>query len=245
MERSRDQNKPFLAFYSMALCHDVTNDLKAPVPYGPRGRYDNYAEMVAQMDLQVGRLMKFLKSSGLDDNTLVFFTTDNGTAAKSKLSAKGERNDFVVERVVSQFHGQSVPGGKGRLTDWGTRVPTIATWKGVIEPGQLWDDLVDLSDVLPTVAELTGGTLPGDPQLDGHSFAALLRGKGLSTRKWVYAEHKGRFFAKTHGKKLYNTGDFFNTEADPSEESPLDTSTLSTEATSEWNLLRRALENLR
>ena len=97
----------------MALCHDVTNDLKAPVPHGPRGRYDNYAEMVEQMDLQVGRLMRFLKSSGLDDNTLILFTADNGTAAKSKLSAKGKRNEFVYEKVVSQFKGQSVPGGKG------------------------------------------------------------------------------------------------------------------------------------
>ena len=245
MKRNHGRNKPFLAYYSMALCHDVTNDLKAPVPHGPRGRYDNYAEMVDQMDLQVGRLMKFLKSSGLDDKTLILFTADNGTAAKSKLSAKGKRNEFVYEKVVSQFKGQSVPGGKGRLTDWGTRVPTLAVWKGVITPGQSWNDLVDFSDFLPTLADLLGGALPADAKLDGHSFAALLRGESRSTRRWAYAEHRGRFFVKTQDRKLYSTGEFYNTEADPFEKSPLDTTKLSTDATSDWNLLRQAFMDLR
>ena len=244
MRRNQQRNKPFLTYYSMALCHDVTNDLKAPVPHGPRGRYDNYAEMVGQMDLQVGRLMRFLKSSGLDDNTLVLFTADNGTAAKSKLSSKGKRNSFVYEKVVSQFKGRAVPGGKGRLTDWGTRVPTLAVWKGVITPGQSWNDLLDFSDILPTLAELTGGALPADAKLDGHSFAALLRGEGHSTRRWAYAEHRGRFFVKTQDRKLYSTGEFYNTEADPFEKSPLEPTTLSTDATSDWNLLKQAVKGL-
>jgi len=244
MRRNHQRNKPFLTYYSMALCHDVTNDLKAPVPHGPRGRYDNYAEMVGQMDLQVGRLMRFLKSSGLDDNTLVLFTADNGTAAKSKLSSKGKRNSFVYEKVVSQFKGRAVPGGKGRLTDWGTRVPTLAVWKGVITPGQSWNDLLDFSDILPTLAELTGGALPADAKLDGHSFAALLRGEGHSTRRWAYAEHRGRFFVKTQDRKLYSTGEFYNTEADPFEKSPLEPTTLSTDATSDWNLLKQAVKGL-
>ena len=244
MRRNPQRNKPFLTYYSMALCHDVTNDLKAPVPHGPRGRYDNYAEMVGQMDLQVGRLMRFLKSSGLDDNTLVLFTADNGTAAKSKLSSKGKRNSFVYEKVVSQFKGRAVPGGKGRLTDWGTRVPTLAVWKGVITPGQSWNDLLDFSDILPTLVELTGGALPADAKLDGHSFAALLRGEGHSTRRWAYAEHRGRFFVKTQDRKLYSTGEFYNTEADPFEKSPLEPTTLSTDATSDWNLLKQAVKGL-
>lgn len=245
MQQNHRRNKPFLAYYSMALCHDVTNDLEAPVPHGPRGRYDNYAEMVAQMDLHIGRLMRFLESSGLDDNTLILFTADNGTATKSKLSAKGKRNEFVYEQVISQYKGQSVPGGKGRLTDWGTRVPTLAVWKGVITPGQSWNDLLDFSDFLPTLAELTGGVLPADIKLDGHSFAALLREEGHSTRQWAYAENRGRFFVKTQDRKLYSTGNFYNTQVDPFEKSPLNTLKLSTEATSDWNLLRLAIKELR
>ncbi len=245
MRESQGRNQSFLAYYSMALCHDVTNDLKTPVPYGPRGRYDNYAEMVEQMDLQIGRLMQFLESSGLDDNTLILFTTDNGTAAKSKLYAKGKRNDFVYENIISEFKGRSVPGGKGRLTDWGTRVPMLAVWKGVITPGQSWNDLVDVSDILPTLADLLDGALPADAKLDGHSFVDLLSGEGHSTREWAYAEHRGRFFVKTQKRKLYSTGEFYNTEADPFEKSPLDTAKLSKEATADWKLLRQAIQTIR
>lgn len=246
MKQSHSQKKPFLAYYSMALCHDVTDDLKAPVPHGPRGRYDNYAEMVDQMDHQVGRLMKFLNSSGLDAGTLVLFTTDNGTAGRSKLSAIGNRNKFAYENVVSDFKGRLVPGGKGKLTDWGTRVPAIAVWKGIIKPGQRWDDLVDFSDVLPTFTGLTGGKLPADVQLDGHSFESLLRGEGHSSRQWAYAESRGaRFFAKTRHRKLYSTGEFFDTEADPFEEHPLDAARLSAAAKSDWQLLKQAIDELK
>ncbi len=244
MARSHQQNTPFLAFYSMTLCHDVTNDLKEPVPHGPRGRYDNFAEMVEQMDLQVGRLMKFLKSSKLDENTLILFTTDNGTAFKSKLSAKGKRNEFLYENVVSKMGEYMIPGGKGKLSDWGTRVPTIAVWKGVISPGAIWNDLVDFSDFLPTVADLTGGELPTDVQLDGYSFASLLRGEDSSSRRWAYAESRDRFFVKTRNYKLYSSGEFFNTDADPFEKSALDTTILTAEETADWRLLREAVAEL-
>lgn len=244
METSHNHQKPFLAFYSMALCHDVTNDLKAPVPHGPRGRYDNYAEMVEQMDNQIGRLMSFLKASGLDNKTLVLFTTDNGTATRSKLSAIDNQNQFVYENVVSKLNGDPIPGGKGKLTDWGTRVPTIAAWKGSIQPGQSWDDLIDFSDILPTLTDLTGGELPKHIRLDGHSFASLLRGEGRSNRRWAYAESRGKFFVKTRHRKLYNTGKFFNTQNDPFEKTPLDTANLTAQAATDWQLLKQAVAEL-
>ena len=200
--------------------------------------------MVEKMDAQVGRLMQFLKSSELDDRTLVLFTTDNGTAGRSKLSAINHQNKFVYESVRSEFKGRSIPGGKGKLTDWGTRVPTIAVWKGVIEPGQVWDDLVDFSDFLPTLTDLTGGEYPTNVSLDGLSFASRLRGKSGSAREWAYAEHRGRFFLKTHEWKLYDSGKFFHTKADPNERSPLDTSNLSAEANSEWQRLKLAMDEL-
>ena len=161
------------------------------------------------------------------------------------MSAINNRNKFVYENVVSEFNGKSVPGGKGKLTDWGTRVPTIAVWKGVIKPGQSWDDLVDFSDFLPTLTDLTGGELPTDVQLDGHSFASLLRGEGRSTRQWAYAESRGKFFVKTRDRKLYSTGKFFNTKNDPFETMPLDTGNLSSEAAFDWQLLKQAVAELK
>ena len=118
-------------------------------------------------------------------------------------------------------------------------------WKGVISPGQSWNDLVDFSDLLPTVVDLTGGALPTDVQLDGHSFAARLRGEGRSTRHWADAESAERFFLKTRNRKLYNAGEFFDTEAEPFENSPLDATRLSSEAASDWELLMRAIAEFR
>jgi len=240
----RNKEKPFLAFYSMALCHDVTDDIGRAVPYGSRGRYDNFKEMAEMMDVEVGRLVKGIDDLGIRDNTLILFTTDNGTAGRSKLSAL-ENGKFVYENVVSKFKGQDIPGGKGDLTDWGTRVPTIANWPGIIRAGQTWNDLVDFSDILPTFTELTGGTLPTDVRLDGHSFASLLTKGTRSTRTWAYAESRGtRFFAKTQRWKLYNDGQVFDTENDPFEKRPVPADERPATSTADLTLLRAAVDSL-
>lgn len=244
MKRKRDQ--PVLAFYSMALCHDVTDDIGKVVPYGSRGRYDNFKEMAEMMDTKVGQLLEGIDELGLRDNTLILFTTDNGTAGKSKLTAVDDSGKkFVYENVVSKLHGEDIPGGKGQLTDWGTRVPTIAAWRGVIKPGQTWDDLVDFSDILPTFVEIAGGTLPGGVQLDGASFADRLLGKGKGHREWAYAEGKGKFFAKTRNWKLYNDGRIFHTEADPFEKNPVAADAVPASARGDIRLLREAVMQLK
>ena len=217
LHRKKDQ--PVMAYYSMALCHDVTDDIGKVVPYGSRGRYDNFKEMAEMMDTQIGRLIEGIDRLGIRHNTLIVFTTDNGTAGRSKLTAIDDSGKkFKYENVVSKLNGQDIPGGKGKLTDWGTRVPTIVNWPGVIKPGQTWDDLVDFSDVLPTFVEIAGAKLPEGVSLDGTSFAARLQGKGRGPRQWAYSESRGKsYFVKTRNWKLYNDGRVFHTEADPFE----------------------------
>lgn len=244
MRKNQRSRTPFLAFYSMALCHDVTNDLTEPVPHGPSGRYDNFGEMVVQMDNQIGRIMDFLESSGLDSETLILFTTDNGTPLRSKISAIDHQNQFIYEEINSEYEGVLVPGGKGKLTDWGTRVPMIAVWKGIIQPEQTWDDLVDLSDILPTLTELAGAEIPVEWSIDGHSFYDLLSGEGSSSRRWVYSEYRGKYFAKTRERKLYHNGKYFNTERDPFEQTSLDRSSLSAQAKEDLQILQQAMTDL-
>lgn len=213
MERHRPG--PFFAFYSMALCHDVTDDLDEPVPFGPRGRYDSYREMVEAMDQRVGRLVGALDRLGLREKTLIFFTTDNGTPKRSIITARDGK--LVREPVSSRMGERIIPGGKGDLTDAGTRVPTIANWKGTLPQGESTDAMMDFSDLLPTLADLGGAEIPPEQTLDGTSFAPLLRAEPGGGRDWVFAEHRGRSWVRTRDWKLYRDGRFFHAADDPDE----------------------------
>lgn len=216
MERHREG--PFLAYYSMALCHDVTDDIGKPVPFGPgKDRYESYGEMAEAMDVQVGKLMAALDRLKLREKTVVVFTGDNGTA---RASYAGVRNGKLYkDKVVSIRNGKKIPGGKGTLLDRGTRVPLLASWKGVIDPGGVVDDLVDFSDVLPTFADLAGADIPGG--LDGRTFAPRLRDGKASGRDWVFAEHGGKSWVRTREWKLYADGRVFDMRSDLEERRPV------------------------
>ena len=106
MVNAQKKNKPFFAFYSMALCHDVTDDLKKPVPVSPSGKYLDYREMVVEMDRQVGLLVDFLKKEGLRKNTLLVFVADNGTP--SRFIAYPDGNKLIKEPIFSILNGKKI-----------------------------------------------------------------------------------------------------------------------------------------
>ena len=239
---SRHRERPFFAFYSMALCHDVTDDLDEPVPFGPHGRYDSYAERVAAMDERVGRLMAALDRLGLRERTLVLFTADNGTPKRSILDV--EDGEWVYEEVVSRRGDVLVPGGKGELTDAGTRVPLIASWPGVIDANEIADELVDFSDFLPTLAEIAQARPPEGVHLDGQSFASRLRGSRGGGRAWSYNEHLGRSWVRDQEWKLYDDGLLFDMPSDPTEERPIPPGSESPEASAARERLQKVFEQL-
>ncbi len=201
----RHREKPFLLYYSMALCHDVTDDLKAPVPHGPKGRYESYAEMVAEMDREVGRLVDGLDELGVREKTLILFTGDNGTPTASYLRAL-PNGKLERPKVVSRFRGETIPGGKGSLADGGTLVPLIANWPGTVTAGSVADDLVDFSDFLPTFAQVAGVKPPDG--IDGRSFGPRLLHDDPAPRTWAFAEHRGKSWVRDRRFKLYSDGRF-------------------------------------
>jgi arylsulfatase A len=170
------------------------------------------------MDARVGRVVDALDNLRLRDRTLIVYLTDNGTAARNLIDAEGD--EYVYEDVVSKLDGRDVPGGKGTLTDRGTRVPLIASWPGTIEPGHVSSTLTDASDILPTLADLAGAPLPRGVKLDGHSLTAQMRADA-PPRRWVFAEHKGEYFVRNERWKLYDDGRFYDMQADPNEQQPL------------------------
>jgi arylsulfatase A len=240
---SRHREDPFFAFYSMALCHDVTDDLEEPVPFGRHGRYDTYAERVAAMDERVGRLMAALDRLGLRERTLVLFTADNGTPKRSILDV--ENGELVHEEVVSRRGDVLVPGGKGELTDAGTRVPLIAAGPGVLLTSTVTDALVDFSDFLPTLAELARARLPEGVRLDGQSFVPALRGEPAGGRAWSYNERQGRSWVRDQRWKLYRNGPLFDMQSDPTEERAILPGTGTGGASAARERLQRVFEQLR
>jgi arylsulfatase A len=238
----RHRDEPFFAFYSMVLCHAETNDLDHPVPTGPLGRYLSYAEMVAAMDERVGRVVDLIAELGLAEDTVILFTTDNGSPKQTLVNHAG--GDYIYEPVVSQFRGRAVPGGKATLTDGGTRVPLIAQGPGRIAPGRVTDDLVDASDLLPTIAEIAGARLPAGATLDGQSFAGRLLRDEPNERQWVFAEHDGKYFVKDRAWKLFNDGRFFNLQHDPDGTTPLDAESLIGESAAAFQRLSRVRKEL-
>lgn len=245
----RNKESPFFAYYPMALCHDVTDDLKDPVPFGPDGHYDSFKTMVEAMDVRVGRLIDSLDELGLRKNTIVLFTTDNGSPVRSIYSAEVNPNSrrkdtYVRVPIVSRQNGVDVPGGKGSLKNGGTLVPLIANWPGKVKSGQVANDLVDFSDFLPTVAEFVKADLPGGVPLDGHSLKARIIDGQPSPRKWAFIEHRGKHWVRDQRWKLYDNGKLFDVSRDPAEKNSVKKDDGNDEANAARRRLKSALKSL-
>lgn len=134
-----------------------------------------YAAMVTMVDRQAGEILGLLKELGIDENTLVFFCGDNGGADyfKSKEHPRGVHSANKNPKTGVEYRGT-----KGTLYEGGLRIPFIARWPGKIAPGRVSDHLGYFPDVLPTIAEVTGGKAPAG--VDGLSILPELIGEGAA-----------------------------------------------------------------
>jgi arylsulfatase A-like enzyme len=119
-----------------------------------------YGDVVEELDANVGELLDFLHERGLDKNTLVFFTSDNGPSRQGGVF--GSAGPFL--------------GGKASCLEGGLRVPGLAWWPGRIPAGQVSDEPTSTLDLLPTFVARAGGTLPGGRAFDGMDLMPLLSG---------------------------------------------------------------------
>lgn len=239
---TRNQHRPFLAYYPMAVCHTVSNDLDPPPPVGPNGRYQSFHELVEIMDNLVGRIVATLDRLQLRQKTVILFIGDNGTMKHFYVDV--ENGKLIEQKIVSKRGDAEVPGGKGELTDGGTRVPMIVNWPGVVPPGRVVDDLVDFADVLPTLAELGGATLAEDWVISGRSFAPWILHQTGPHRSWVHAEHDRKHWVRTQRWKLYDDGRLIDMQHDPQEINPVDPVGQSSEAAAARTKLSAALQSL-
>ena len=227
----RHRSKPFFAYYPMNLVHAPF--LRTPhSKEGGRGAGSKgggyFADMVAYADHCVGRVVATLERLGLRERTLVLFTGDNGTP----------------RGVRSKMGETDVPGGKGKMTDTGCHVPFIASWPGAVAAARTCEDLLDFSDVFPTLAELAGAPLPKDVMIDGRSFAPQLRGEAGTPRDWVYIQLDKKRAVRDRRWKLHADGRFFDMAADPFEHKPIQPDAATEEAAAARTRLQAVLASL-
>lgn len=227
---TRNRNRPFFAYYPMVLVHGPFLPTPAGAggskgTKGKRGGVENFASMVAYMDKLVGRLLAAAERLGIRQNTLFVFTGDNGTP----------------RQVTSKLGDRPINGGKGRMSEAGTRVPLIANWKGAAPPGRVLEDLVDFSDMMPTFAELAGARLPKGVEIDGRSFAPQLRGRRGNPRQWAYVQLGGGRFVRDRRWRLDERGRLYDMQ-DRYGARQVDTrTTADAEAKAAYNKLKAAL----
>ncbi len=185
-----DENKdnPFFLYLPITIPHDngeQVDSLRFEVPsqgdYADRdwGRKEkDYAAMITRMDQGIGKIVAFLNQSGLSDKTLIFFTSDNGP---------------MKDIYTTEFFNSNGPlrGSKRDLYEGGMREPFIVTWPGHIQAGSKSDHLGGFWDVLPTLVDLAGATVPAN--IDGISIKPTLLGlDNQPTHPYLYWEfHEG------------------------------------------------------
>jgi len=180
-----------------------------------------YAAMIESLDDSVGRIVAALEVNGLSENTLLVFASDNGALTQRWLRRRSKHRTLF--EITSNA---PLRGGKGKLYEGGIRVPTIACWPGVIEPGRC-DVPTDTTDYYPTFLELCG-LAPRGETLDGVSLMPLLLGDGVLAREALYFHfpHQTLVCALRRGdeKLVHHFGgatELYDLSSDPGEETNL------------------------
>ncbi|HSH20392.1 MAG TPA: sulfatase-like hydrolase/transferase, partial [Draconibacterium sp.] len=169
----RNKQQPFLAYLSFLTCHDIWNTLDSyKNKYMVEGRTERFAALLGMlefMDEEVGRLLQFLEDSGLEENTVVLFMSDNGPNL-------GDTNP--EEWSLRNNHG--FLGNKARLWQNGLKSPLYIRWKEKYEPVNI-NRLVSITDIFPTLLDIANIPLPQENlPLDGRSIKTYLEGDTIS-----------------------------------------------------------------
>lgn len=179
----RDKTKPFLL---MVWLHSPHETIATAAPYvdqytavAENTEQAEYFGNVTQLDHEIGRLLKSLDDDGLRNETLVYFSSDNGPETLHRY--KGSERS----------HGSPGPlrGMKLHMYEGGIRVPGIIRWPGHTKPGEVSGEPVASYDILPTFCAIAGIATPTDRALDGASLLPLFEGRPVSRSKPLYWQY--------------------------------------------------------
>jgi arylsulfatase A-like enzyme len=164
---NRNKNNPFFLYLAHSMVHVP---LAVSDKFKGKSKQGLYGDVVMEIDWSVGEIMKTLQQNGLSENTLVIFTTDNGpwlNFGNHAGSAGGLRE------------------GKGCSWEGGQRVPCIMSWPSKIPSGTICNNIASTIDILPTLCNITGSSLPVK-KIDGVNILSLLEGNFDATPRDVF-----------------------------------------------------------
>ena len=167
-------------------------------------RRTKYGAMVTCLDAAIGEILEELKKSGLEDNTLVMFLSDNGA---------GGAGD-----------NKPLRGGKTQMWEGGVRVPFIARWPGKIPPNTVTDEFLTSLELFPTMISAAGTEAPRNVKLDGFDMLPVLQGKAKSERAEMFWERRETRAARVENWKWVQAGgreELFDLSTDVSEKRDL------------------------
>lgn len=218
-----DREKPFFIYLATNAPHGPFRvDPKYSDPYKDQGVASPMAEfygMITNIDENIGRLRKTLADLGIEKNTLLLFTTDNGTAA-------GVRNRRTDNDDSWTGFNMNMRGTKGSEYDGGHRVPFFAYWPdGGISGGRDVEMLTAHIDIHPTLAEVAGATIPQSADLDGSTILPQLRGAStvldrtlvVHSQRIEFPEKWRKSAVMTPRWRLVNGRELFDIQQDPSQ----------------------------
>lgn len=185
---------PFAAFLTFHEPHaPIASPPDLVAKYQPQETIPGQAEYwanVSQMDRAVGELLEGLESRDLTEDTLIFFTSDNGP--EPWMRYPGVWNGHGTPGEVD---GIALRGMKLDVFEGGIRVAGILRWPGHVKPGQVVKEPICATDLLPTLVDIAGGNLPRNHHLDGTNFRSLLENDAPLIRQtplfWYYYNARG------------------------------------------------------
>lgn len=198
-----NKERPFLLTLSHGTVHVPLYETKERIDKyrakktGATGQNNpTYAAMVERMDWSVGRVLAKLKELGIEDETAVVFTSDNGGLMKVF--------DKEQNKTVTATSNLPYRGGKSQMYEGGIRIPLIVRWPGVAAPGSECDTPVISTDLYPTFLQMAGLPLMPGQHLDGCSLAPLLTGTGGLKRNALYWHYPHYQTIPPHGAIRWN-----------------------------------------
>jgi arylsulfatase A-like enzyme len=161
----RNKDRPFYLYYAHNAVHTPIYPGAAFAGKSQNGRFGDWVE---EVDWSVGQVLDTLRAQGLEKDTIVVFTSDNGP--------------WLIKGSDGGSAGP-LRGGKGSTWEGGVRVPTLAWWPGRIPAGSVNDAVAATIDLLPTFVSLAGGTVPATPVIDGRDITPILFGQSKESAR--------------------------------------------------------------